>query len=307
MATMTTSRRDVLRASAVAGAAAIAGCSSITGGSGGSADAGKNWLYEPGTVADVDHYLALRYAPATVAERGANFDDEVYDAMQAFGSSARALVGFEFASTDAQLAFGKNAVLEAEFESESVVSRLEGEDFESEGAYTEFDVYVGPDQDAAVGIGDETVVVARSTGIFGGADDAESVLQAILDVNAGDAESYVEDTADFETLVDATGDGDVQSVRTHAETDATDTDEGEFRGEVARGIDSTLVDDGVETTFVRVFNEASDIDEGDLQDWVDESDTFNDYQSVDISTDGRVAEITGTEATGSYDFYVESA
>jgi len=304
---MTLSRRELIRASAVAGATAVAGCSSILGG-GGSADAGRNWLYEPGTVADVDHYLALRYAPATVAERGANFDDDVYDAMRAFGSSARDLVGFEFASTDAQLAFGKNAVLETDFEADDVAARLEGEDFGSEGSYGEFDVYVGPDEDAAVGVGSDAVVVARSTGIFGSADNAESILEAILDVNAGDAQSYVEDSADFEALVDATGDGDVQSVRTHPETDATDTDEGEFAGEVARGIDSTVVDDAsIETTFVRVFNEASDIDEGDVEDWVDASELFDDFEDVDVSTDGRVVEVTGTEAIGSYGFYVGSA
>jgi hypothetical protein len=306
---MTVSRRDLIRASAVAGATAVAGCSStLGGGSNGSADAGRNWLYEPGTVADVDHYLALRYAPARIAERSGNFDDGVYDAMRAFGGSARDLVGFEFASTDAQLAFGKNAVLEADFEAEDVVSRLESEDFASEESYGEFDVYVGSDDDAAVGIGSDAVVVARSTGVFGSADDAERILAAIVDVHAGDAESYVEDSADFETLVDAAAEGDVQSVRTHPETDETDTDEGEFRGEVARGIDSTLVDDAsVETTFVRAFNEESDVDEGDVEDWVARSETFDDFEAVDVSTDGRVVEVTGTEAIGAYDFYVGSA
>jgi len=55
---------------------------------------------------------------------------------------------------------------------------------------------------------------------------------------------------------------------------------------------------------VRVFNEESDVDEGDVQDWVDESDTFGDFESVDVSIDGRVVEATGTEQTGAYGFYV---
>lgn len=303
---MTRTRRSLLKASAAAGAAALAGCSSILGG--GSAGAsGSQWLYQPGTVGDVDHYLALRYQPAAIAERAANFDDDVYDAMRSFGSSARDLVGFEFGTTDAQLAFGKNAVLAADFEADDVTSTLEAEEFSDEDAYKEYDVYVGPDEDAAVGIGSSEVVVARSTGIFGSADNAEAVLEGILDVNAGDAESYAADSADFDALTDAFDDGAVQSMRTHEETESTDTDDGDFAGEVARGIDSTLVDDGIETTFVRVFNEAADIDDGDLEDWVATDDVFDEFQDVEIATNGRVVEVTGTEATGAYDFYVGSA
>jgi hypothetical protein len=300
---MTTSRRDFLRASTVAGTAAVAGCSGLLGGSEPAPPA--DWLYQPGTVADVDHYLALRYRPARLAERDANFDDAVYDAMQAIGRSARDLVGFDFEETDAQLLFGQNSVIETEFETSDVVAVLEADDFTAGDAYGDFDVYVGPDEDAAVGVGESTVVVARSTGIFGSADDAEAILEAILDVNAGDAESYGEDSEDFQTLADAVADGDVQSLRTHEESTSTDTDEGVFAGEVARGIDSTLVEDGIETTFVRVFNEESDIDDGDVQDWVDGSDIFSDFESVAVTTDGRVVEVTGTEQTGAYGVYVD--
>jgi len=292
-----------LKVAAASGAAALAGCSSILPGSEPAAST-SGWLYEPGTVADVEHYLALRYRPAALAERGANFDDDVYDAMQAIGASARDLVGFDFEETDAQLLFGQNSVIETEFEASDVVAVLESDDFTEADAYGDFDVYVGPDEDAAVGIGGSTVVVARSTGIFGSADNAEAILEAILDVNAGDAESYGEDSEDFQTLADAVADGDVQSVRTHEETTETDTEDGVFAGEVARGVDSRLVDDGIETTFVRVFNEASDIDGGDVEDWVDANDTFADFESVDVSTDGRVVEVTGTEQTGAYEFYV---
>lgn len=292
-----------MKVAAASGAAALAGCSSILPGSEPAAST-SGWLYEPGTVADVEHYLALRYRPAALAERGANFDDDVYDAMQAIGASARDLVGFDFEETDAQLLFGQNSVIETEFEASDVVAVLESDDFTEADAYGDFDVYVGPDEDAAVGIGGSTVVVARSTGIFGSADNAEAILEAILDVNAGDAESYGEDSEDFQTLADAVADGDVQSVRTHEETTETDTEDGVFAGEVARGVDSRLVDDGIETTFVRVFNEASDIDGGDVEDWVDANDTFADFESVDVSTDGRVVEVTGTEQTGAYEFYV---
>ena len=304
---MTRTRRSLLKVAAASGAAALAGCSSVLPGSGSPAASTSEWLYQPGTVADVDHYLALRYRPATLAERGANFDDAVYDAMQAIGGSARDLVGFDFAETDAQLSFGQNGVIETEFEASDVVAVLESDDFTEGDAYGDFDVYVGPDEDAAVGIGGSAVVVARSTGIFGSADNAASILEAILDVNAGDAESYAEDSDDFQTLADAVADGDVQSVRTHEATTETDTDEGVFAGEVARGIDSQLVEGGIETTFVRVFNEASDVDDGDVQDWVDASDTFGDFESVDVSTDGRVVEVTGTEQTGAYGFYVSDA
>ena len=300
---MTRTRRSLLKVAAASGAAALAGCSSIIPGSEPAAST-SGWLYEPGTVADVEHYLALRYRPATLAERGANFDDAVYDSMQALGSSARDLVGFDFEETDAQLLFGQNSVIETEFEASDVVAVLESDDFAEEDAYGDFDVFVGPDEDAAVGIGGSTVVVARSTGIFGSADNAEAILEAILDVNAGDTESYGEDNEDFQTLADAVADGDVQSVRTHEETTETDTEDGVFAGEVARGVDSQLVEDGIETTFVRVFNEASDVDDGDVEDWVDASDTFSDFESVDVSTDGRVVEVTGTTQTGAYEFYI---
>ena len=117
---MTRTRRSLLKVAAASGAVALAGCSSILGGSEGASE--TQWLYQPGTVGDVDHYLSLRYKPSAIAERAANFDDDVYDAMRSFGSSARDLVGFEFGTTDAQLAFGKNAVLAADFETDDVAS-----------------------------------------------------------------------------------------------------------------------------------------------------------------------------------------
>jgi hypothetical protein len=159
---MTRTRRSLLKVAAASSAAALAGCSSVVPGSGSTAASTSGWLYEPGTVADVDHYLALRYRPAALAERGANFDDAVYDAMQALGGSARDLVGFDFEDTDAQLLFGQNSVIETEFEASNVAAVLESDDFTEEDAYGDFDVYVGPDEDAAVGLGESAVVVARS-------------------------------------------------------------------------------------------------------------------------------------------------
>lgn len=304
---MTTARRTFLRTAAATGALALAGCTGLLDGDGELA--AGDWLYEPGTVSDVDHYLALRYAPSELADRGGSFDDGVYDAMRAFGNAARDRVDLSFAQTTEQLVFGPNSVLKADFEPDDVASSLEADDYASEGEYEGFDVYVGPGEDAAVGIDDDVLVVARSTGIFGSADNAESILEAILDVNAGNAESYVEDNEDFETLVDATDDGEIQSMRTHEETSTTDTDDGRFAGEVARGIDSELEDDNrIETTFVRVFDEASDIDDGDVEDWVDanQDGTFADFDDVEIEIDGRTVEVTGTEPTSAYDFYVEN-
>jgi hypothetical protein len=305
---MTLSRRTLLRAGAVSGAAALAGCTTLLGG-GRRAASFDDWLYEPGTVADTDHYLALRYTPSVIAERASSFDDTVYDVLQAFGSDSRDLVGVGFAQTDAELVFGKNSVLTADFEASDVEATLKDDDFVAEGTYKEFDVFLGPNENTAVGIGGAAIVVARSSGIFGGGVRAERIFQAIIDAQAGDTERYVDDSDDFATLIEELGDGNLQSARTHEETDSTDTDEGRFTGEVARGITSSLVDEGIETTFVLVFNEASDIDSGDIEDWIaanDSDGTFANFESVEVSTSGRTALVTGTEPTRAYDFYLES-
>lgn len=303
---MELTRRRLLASGAAATGAALAGCSGGLGGGAGAGATFGDWLYEPGTVADTDHYLALRYTPAALADRSGDFDDGVYDLLRAFGRDARDLVGFGFGGTDAQLVFGPNSVLVADFETEAVTSTLQGNDFVSTGEYGEFAQYVGPDEDTAVGVGSDAVVVARSTGIFGGGVEAARILQAIVDVQAGDAESYAADSADFEALVDELGPGALASARTHPETDRTDTDEGAFAGEVARGVRSTLTEDGVETTFGLVFTEAGDADTGDIEDWTATSDTFDTFDSVEVSTSGRTALVTGTEPTAEYDFYLES-
>jgi hypothetical protein len=152
---------------------------------------------------------------------------------------------------------------------------------------------------------DGTAVLARSTGLFGSADNARLILRAVLDVRNGDAESYVRDSDDFGTLVDELGGGALQSARTHTETDATDTDEGAFADEAARGVTSSFVDAGIETTFALVFTESGDVDAGDLEDWVETAgdSTFANFESVDVSTSGRTALLTGTEPTREYDFY----
>jgi hypothetical protein len=306
---MSLSRRTLLRTTAVAGTAALAGCSGVLSRGRGPAAAFGDWLYEPGTVADTDHYLALRYTPGAIAERASSFDGTVYDVLKAFGSRSRDIVGFGFAQTDAQLVFGKNSVLTADFESSDVEATLRDDDFAADGTYGEFDVFLGPNEDVAVGIGDSNVVVARDSGIFGGGVEAERILRAIVDTEAGDAQRYVDDDTDFGTLVDELGDGAVQSARSHEETDSTDTDDGEFAGEVARGIGSSFVEDGIETTFALVFDEASDVDTNDIDDWVSANDgdgTFANFESVDVSTSGRTALVTGTEPTRAYDFYLES-
>lgn len=305
---MTLSRRTLLRIGAVSGAAAFAGCTNAFKG-GRPAASFDDWLYEPGTVADTDHYLALRYAPSVIAECASSLDDTVYDVLQAFGSGSHDLVGVGFAQTDAQLVFGKNSVLTADFEASDVEATLKDDDFVAEGTYKEFEVFLGPNENTAVGIGDADIIVARSSGIFGGGIRAERIFQAIVDAHAGDAERYVDDNTDFGTLVDELGDGTLQSARTHEETDSTDTDEGRFAGEVARGITSALVDEGIETTFMLVFNEASDTDTGDIEDWVEANDSdgaFANFESVEVSTSGRTALVTGSEPTRAYDFYLES-
>jgi hypothetical protein len=112
---MVLARRTFLRLGAATGAAAVAGCSNPLGAGGPGAGFG-DWLYEPGTVADTDHYLALRYDPAAVAERASSFDSGVYDALRVVGSATRDRPGLGFAGTDAQLAFGNNGVLTGDFE-----------------------------------------------------------------------------------------------------------------------------------------------------------------------------------------------
>jgi hypothetical protein len=84
-------------------------------------------------------------------------------------------------------------------------------------------------------------------------------------------------------------------------------DEGTFAGEVARGVSSSFVDDGIETTFALVFAESGDVDTGDLEDWVEAAGdgTFANFESVDVSTSERTALLTGTEPTREYDFYLE--
>jgi len=242
-----------------------------------------------------------------VAEHASALDGNVYDLLRAAGSGTRDLLGVGFAGTDAQLGFGNNGVLTGEFDADDVAATLTDAGFRNDGSTDDFDTYVGPDEDAGVALADGRAVVARSTGIFGSADNARVILRVVLDVNSGDAESYVEDSADFGTLVDELGDGAIQSARTHPETDATDTDEGAFAGEVARGVTSSFVDDGVETTFALVFAESGDVDTGDIEDWVEAAGdgTFENFESVDVSTSDRTALVTGTEPTREYDFYLE--
>lgn len=301
------SRRTFLRVSAVSGAAAVAGCSNVLRG--GSAPASfEEWLYEPGTVGDRDHYLAVRYTPAVIADRASSFDDAVYAKLRAFGRGSRGVVGLGFAQTDAQLVFGKNSVLVADLEPSNIEARLKDDNFIASGSYKEFDVFLGPNENTAVGISGSTLVVTRDSGIFGGGVAAERILQAILDAHEGDARRYVDASADFGTLVDELGDGTVQSARTHEETDSTDTEAGRFAGEVARGITSAFVEDDIETTFVLVFDETRVVDTGDLGAWIDANDSdgiFADFESVDVSTSGRTALVTGTEPSRAYDLYVE--
>ena len=292
------SRRRLLRRGlATAGAGTllgVAGCSGLNPLGGGGAGVYADWLAVPDDVGDSDHYQFTHLNTEAIEAS----EDELPDEFDvSFFESTWDPVDVDWEDTSTILFYQSITVVEAEFTREDVVDDLEDEDYDDDTEHLGYTIYLGPNEVRALAVGDSTLVVV--SGAY--QSDPVDTLEAVLDAENGDEERYGDDSEDMATLTGELGAGSVVTGRTLEEVDNDNPDNGRFDHMVARGSSTTIDGDTAQRKWVVVYDEASDVDLDDLEDWVDENDgsggTFDDVDDVSYNASGRAGIITGTSDT----------
>lgn len=292
---------------ATTGLAGCSGLSQLGGGDGGSA-AARKWLPEPGDVTESDHYRVANLEPKALAKREDGFAESVYGNFKSFTAitnpSTGQRVSFEdtfevdFDETSSLLAGYGFQVVNANFEKKDLKETLDDENFDDEDKIGSYEPYVH-DAGVAVGVGDGTFIATRKTG----GEDAESMLETVIETKNGEGNRYVGESDALEALLGALGGGAYYIARTHEAYDETKVKLGRFENAVGWGGQISPGEDSATTKWVIAFESADDVAKDDVKTWTDEA--MSDFENVTVSTSGKVATVTAARPVDEVEAYSE--
>lgn len=290
-------RRSVLRRAGTAvgaGAlASVAGCVDSLPGLGSGGTSYETWLPEPDTVTSGDHSSFWFLDTATFESNEDELDDSMVDTLESIEQVWQP-VGVDWDETSTILLLDNVVpVVEADFETEDVVDDLEDEDFDEDDEYEGYRLFERDTRGFAVGNGRLIAI-----GQFIRSEDPIDDLEAIIDVNNGEEDRYVDEVEEMSVLVDELGNGTSINGRTLDAPDEPAPEQGVFDEMVAEGHASSINGETADETYVIVYDSEDDVDLDDLEDWVDENDgsdqQFDDLDDIEYTQKGRKGVITGT-------------
>jgi len=334
-------RRKLMRmgagTAALGAVGSLSGCSAIQdllpGGGGGLGDF-TNWVYEPDTFeADNEGLNSSATSYTDFFSNSGNLSE--FAVLSAKGNNYPQL-GIDVEDVAMELSLPDGRVITGSFDTESVKSELGADpvetptssgfggtdgmsgstQYESDGTYNDYDIYVQEEPEEspnAFAIGDGTIVEARRVSNSGNEASevaASDVAEGIIDTGTDGTDRYVDNDDTFSTLTDTLNNGVTLSarVRQHEVGSEDGADEnisaGRFEGVVAQGQADSINGGTTETQYVFVYDSQSDVNEGDVQDWVEAQDTGDgslaDLDDISVSTDGNTATVTGSKDTLEY-------
>lgn len=286
-------RRQALKMGGILGVGALAGCIGEVPLARSGIATSVDWLYEPGTIRDEDHYWVSFVEPPTFVDNEDDFDEEVYDTIEAT-EDQYSVLDLDIEEIDSVLRFDRNAVLTGQYDTENVIDELDDADFDEEDDdYEGYRIFLSPDDHRGVGVSSDSLIVAR----VGSHDDGDEVVETIVDTRIGEEDRYVDEEEDFATLTDTLSPAAVQYGHTFPERDGTDVERGRFDEAVANGYSVQVDGESTRLEAVIVFDSANDIDVDDIEDWIDENDRsdeiFDDVEDIGVDTNGRTAVVSG--------------
>ncbi|AQL43035.1 hypothetical protein BV210_10035 [Halorientalis sp. IM1011] len=306
---MEQTRRRFLTASAVVGTGALAGCNAVTDaipfvGGGGLGDY-QQWAYPADQFnQDADGMSVNVTNQQAIYENRKSFYPNTYRALRGTYSTV-GLIGRDV-SMDLRLPQGR--VLKGSYDTSEVVAELEDDtntEFESDGNYSGYEVYVPSDADTvrqAVAVADSAIVFGqRVEPPFGSDWDAVSatdVVEGIIDTKGGNGTRATSNNDDFSTLVNTLDSGTSISAETRSDevsSDQADAESGIFEGQVANGESLSVNGDTTKRQWVFVFSGEGDVNTSDLNDWIeanDNSGTFARARNVKVEQNGRAGVVT---------------
>lgn len=284
-------RRTFVTGAATVGVALSAGCLSSVGLGGPSF---SDWYYAPGTVEDRDHMTVTYVDTVVLDDRSSdlgNFGEILESAVQSsLGGTGLDVDDTEWAAGSGGLGF---AVTES---IDEVRDDLEDNDFEEDSQESEYTIYTRNDR--AFGVRDGFVLSSGTSRFVGsGGGDGEDIVEAMIEAETAETERYQDQNEDFRAALEAVDPAMFVSLQTFEERDETVVERGRFEDTVAAGNRIHLPDpegDEAEFTVVFVYDEADDVDEDDVRDYVENHAASGDLGDVRLERDGRVLTVTGT-------------
>ncbi|AQL43672.1 hypothetical protein BV210_13600 [Halorientalis sp. IM1011] len=292
-------RRDALKAgAATAGLTALSGCNAIE-------DAipfigGVNytdWAFEPGTVTDADHLTISYLDYGTVVENESEFDSDYYEESFESNEDSFPLSAVNLDVEDVSVRVGVSGyggMFEADYNQDDVASHLGDEDYDEDTTHEGYTIYLGSDENQAVGI-DGNRIVHGSSGFLTDANPVD-IVETLIDTAKGDENRYVDDSQPFADLSDELGTTTILLASTQDAPDETDAENGQFEGNVASGFSSSVDGQTTAVKVVFVFENESDVDMGDIETYAD-TDSFDNLNDVSTNRNGNRAIISGTVDT----------
>jgi hypothetical protein len=306
-----TTRRTVLKSgAATAGllaAGSLSGCSSIPflGGGAGYTE----WVPAPAEYKDTES-LTFGYSnPKTIADNEDNFDEDTYENYE---QQEIRNIGVDFDEMTFRLGTGEYAVVDGDYEESDVVDELESDgeetsEFEEDGEEGEFTIYVPVDSGDTVPLAFAVngTRVVRGTNLSSapvgltpkGDTDAVGVLETVIDTQAGNTARFTDESEGFSILTDELGETTLVSGQFRGEAiEDGNPEAGSFEGALGGGVAITVNGEQSDVKFVTVFENEGDADQGDLEDYVDESldDQYDPNGEPAYDTGGRTGIIEFT-------------
>lgn len=272
------------------GTAATAGCSNLPlVGSGGGAY--TNWLHEPGEVTDRDHYSVNVIRPETVVGNEDAFDDSYVDGVEGAYDDMLDPTGLDTDEAREIVNTNVGTVFLGSFQVDDVVADLEDEDFDDDDEVGGFTIYTTDDEGRAWAVSSGALVGTFSRN----GEAAPDVAETLIGVSNGEEDRYAEESDAMGVLTGTLSNGFQRFTQTYEASDQDAPESGRFEDSVGLGASLALSGDTVDLEYVVAYEDADDVDQGDLEDWVDGQDegTFDDVENVSYNTSGQAAIVTG--------------
>ena len=300
------SRRELLQFSGAAlGAstlAGLAGCigevplGGTEGGSGGNSQF-VDWLYEPGEVADIDHYFFFHSDLEKIRQHEDRLDEGLYDDFEQMEDTFSG-TDIDFDEMSTYLSYRNASITAGSYSTDDITSALEDDDFDDDTEHEGYTIYLSADEERAVGVSNQALVTSTSISSEGVIEGAPDVVETIIDTHLGTVDRYAEENDDLKTLTSSLDVGAHVSGRTYEAEETTDVSMGTFENSVAGGARWRINGETSKIKRIIVFEEEDDVDTDDVDEWVGEyqgsDQTFDDVDDTTVEQNGRTAVVTST-------------
>jgi len=272
-------------------------------GDGSSPSAYRSWVIDPALFNQEQHTVAVT-TPPTVADYADNIRQADWENYLNFAVNRFEFTRFRPDSLDRVIVvFPHYSVALGDFDVEQIGSDLRQNDYSLMQEDERYDIYMRNDERRAVGLSGDQLIFVHPL-----ASNPGQIVRFIIDANAGEEQRYHDVNPGFETLTEAMPGGDIVFGSASIPGEESDMESERLRNTVAGGFSYSLTGEETDTVLTLVFVDEDDVIERDIEEWMQSTDAFNTWQDIEISTNGRIATITGVAqtrelfATAAFDF-----